>query len=196
LSHDFRQAGPPGNVRIGPLGSSSVHGAVLVFAHWLHEQVLAQHKAAGKTAKDAVEPAAVATAWQRAVGEMSAAEQDPALWNWVRQELDAEYSRLLPLPEPNAATVARMIDAEQDRHWVPPDLPAAILHVLEQAGARGLRGWPAVLKQVGAFGYQNYDSVREAGAGLLKAKAVAWDDNLLILTAAGREHLRARKQPR
>lgn len=168
LSHDYQQAGPPGNVRIGPFGSSSVHGAVLVFAHWLHEQVLAVHGAAGRSTRDAVEAEVVRDAWARAIAEMSPAEQDPELWNWVRQELDAEYARLCPMPAPNATTIASLHESQKRHDWIPPNLGAAILVVLERAGDRGEESWAGVSEKLNPT-YTSEGEVRRIGSEYVHA---------------------------
>ena len=115
LAHDFRQAGPLGNVRLGPLGSSSCHGAVIVFADWLVEQVVKIHRGGGRTERDPVQPETVREAWTLAFAEMSVDEQDPAIWDRGRQDLDAEYARLMPLPQPNVDSVSALAASRLNR---------------------------------------------------------------------------------
>ncbi len=198
LSHDYRQAGPLGNVRIGPFGSSSVHGAVLVFAHWLHEQVLAVHTAAGRSTREAVEADVVRDAWARAIAEMSPAEQDPELWNWVRQELDAEYARLCPLPTPNATTIAVVRESQRRHDWIPPNLGAAILVVLEAAGDRGEESWASVFEKLTPT-YTNEGQVRRIGSELVVADFIELRGRRPkinpTITKKGIEHLHRLRQP-
>jgi hypothetical protein len=135
LAHDYRQAGPQGNLRIGPTGAPSVHGAVIAFADWLHEQVVDLHRAADRSASETLQAVVVRSAWARALEHMSVAEHDPDLWNWVRQELDSEYSRLSPLPPPNASVVA----AAREREGAESTPPFTPIKKGEAARLLGLR---------------------------------------------------------
>lgn len=194
LEHDFRQGARPGNTRIGPVGSPSCHGAVLVFACWIRDEVRKHHTAEGRSETAPVRTDDVRRAWTSAAASMGPGELDPAVWDLVRQELDAEYSRLLPMPRPNQHVY-------EASNWRPGDVRAAIYHVLAQARSDGLNGWTTVAEKVAPFhGAAPPDAahVRRIGAEMKKSGHVRTKPDaprFLVLTEDGMAtYRRLRKQ--
>jgi hypothetical protein len=202
LAHDFRQAATPGGIKIDGCryGSHSLHGAVIAFAHWVREAIIEEHKARGGelTMREWIAPEAVRAAWRRCADELSVDGQDPDKRGLIA-DLEAEYTRLLPLPRVNSELLRAARQGQTAappapvvvEPWVPRNLQAAMLAGLEAAGDRGLPTWAALAEKID----RDAGEVRREGPDLVKAGHVELAGKHPTLrptiTAKGREFLTA-----
>ena len=191
MDEDYRQVGPTLGVTIGPARSGSLHGAVIAFAFWLEGRVVELHGADRLTSAFQVKPVTIREAWGEAIALMETTRRDPSMWGLLRQELDTEYHRLLPLPRPfeaemtrdQPAVVAGLVasglltedhdDPRQGRTAMCET--EAILSLLEDDQVKHrLDGWPTVTRGLASYGFHdaNYDHVRTLGAKLKRARMI------------------------